>query len=46
MCNFKDQTRDTTLDMLRGVAILIVVFGHAIQANLLAGGVLRSYGVK
>lgn len=30
------QNRDITLDILRGVAILIVVFGHSIQASLLS----------
>lgn len=33
--NLAQQSRDITLDVLRGVAILIVVFGHAIQASLL-----------
>lgn len=33
-----DGKRNTALDMLRGVAILIVVLGHAIQANISGGG--------
>lgn len=45
-----ERTRNTTLDILRGVAILIVVLGHSIQANLstsvCVGGVHRSYGIK
>lgn len=30
--------RDTALDILRGVAILVVVLGHSIQANIMGGG--------
>lgn len=33
----QNETRRTELDVLRGVAILVVVFGHAIQASLLDG---------
>ena len=36
--NFDRQTgRNNTLDLLRGLAILIVVIGHAIQVNLSEG---------
>ena len=34
--NRTEQNRDITLDILRGIAILIVVLGHSIQASLLA----------
>ena len=32
-----EQSREIALDILRGIAILIVVLGHAIQASLLEG---------
>lgn len=32
-----EQSREITLNVLRGVAILIVVLGHAIQVSLLEG---------
>lgn len=35
----REGTRNTTLDILRGAAILIVVLEHAIQVNLPTGGV-------
>lgn len=33
----KEIKRNTTVDFIRGFAILIVVFGHAIQANIVEG---------
>lgn len=38
MIENKNDKRNNTLDLLRGFAILIVVAGHAIQANLKSGG--------
>lgn len=35
--NLSGQDRDRSLDILRGVAILIVVLGHSIQVSLLEG---------
>lgn len=35
--NLVEKNRDITLDVLRGVAILIVVLGHSIQVSLLEG---------
>lgn len=34
--NLAEQSRDITLDILRGIAIFIVVLGHSIQASLLS----------